>query len=66
MNIYYLPGIINKGRNFAATPAIIKAGFLVTGSFPYDRDICPGEEILSSYITGIPATNTAALNQSNR
>jgi hypothetical protein len=65
MNIYDLPGIINKGRNFASTPANIKAGFLVTGSFPYDKDICPGEEFLSSYVTDIPAptTDTAALNQ---
>jgi len=68
MNIYDLPGIINKIRNFATTPANIKAGFLVTGSFPYDKDICPGKEFLSSYATDIPAptTDTAALNQSNR
>jgi hypothetical protein len=67
MNIYDLPGIINKCRNFAATPANIKAGFLVTGSFPYDKDICPGEEFLFSFVTDIPApaTDTAALNQSN-
>jgi hypothetical protein len=69
MNIYDLPGIINKGRNFEATPANIKAGFLVTGSFPYDKAICPDEEFQSSYVTHLkvpaPATDTAALIQSN-
>jgi len=67
MDIYDLRGIINKGRNFAATPANIKAGFLVTGSFPYDNDICLGEEFQSSFVSDKPAptTVTAALNQSN-
>jgi hypothetical protein len=36
--------------NFTATPANIKAGFLATGIFPYDRDIFVDEEFLFSYV----------------
>jgi hypothetical protein len=36
--------------NFAVTPANIKAGFLATGNFPYNRDIFVDEDFLSSYV----------------
>jgi hypothetical protein len=36
--------------NFTATPANIKAGFLATGIFPYNRDIFVDEEFLFSYV----------------
>jgi hypothetical protein len=36
--------------NFTATPANIKAGFLATGIFPYNRDIFVDEEFLFSYL----------------
>jgi hypothetical protein len=53
--------------NSAATPANIKAGFLATGIFPYNRDVFPDEQFLSSYVTDgpAPATDTAASNYSN-
>jgi hypothetical protein len=52
--------------NSAATPANIKAGFLATGIFPYNRDVFLDEEFLS-YVTDepAPATDTAASNYSN-
>jgi hypothetical protein len=50
MTIYDWPGIINMSLNVTATPANIKAGFLATGIFPYDRDIFVDEEFLSSYV----------------
>ena len=67
MTIYDLPGIVNMSLNSAATPANIKAGFLATGIFPYNRDVFPDEEFLSSYVTDrpAPATGTAASNYSN-
>jgi hypothetical protein len=67
MTIYDLPGIVNMRINSAATPANIKAGFLATGIFPYNRDVFPDEEFLSSYVTDgqAPATDTAASNYSN-
>jgi hypothetical protein len=36
--------------NFTATRANIKARFLATGIFPYNRDIFVDEEFLSSYV----------------
>jgi hypothetical protein len=53
--------------NSAATPANIKAGFQATGIFPYNRNVFPDEEFLSSYVTDGPAaaTGTAASNYSN-
>ena len=39
MAIYDLPGIVKMSLNSAATPANIKAGFLATGIFPYNRCI---------------------------
>jgi hypothetical protein len=36
--------------NSAATPANIKAGFLATGIFPYNRDIFVDEGFLSLYV----------------
>jgi hypothetical protein len=39
MTIYDLPGIVNISVNSIATPANIKAGFLATGIFPYNKDI---------------------------
>jgi hypothetical protein len=67
MTIYDLPGIFNMSLNSAATPANIKAGFLATGIFPYNRDVFPDGEFLSSYVTDgpAPATDTAASNNSN-
>jgi hypothetical protein len=38
MTIYDLSGIVNMSLNSATTPANIKAGFLATGIFPYNRD----------------------------
>jgi hypothetical protein len=35
--------------NFTATPANIKAGYLATGIFPYNRDMFVDEELLFSY-----------------
>jgi hypothetical protein len=46
MTIY----VINMSLNFTATPANIKAGFLATGIFPYNRDTFVHEEILSSHV----------------
>jgi hypothetical protein len=67
VTIYDLPGTVNISLNFTATPANIKAGFLATGIFPYNRDVFPDEEFLSSYVTDgpAPATDTAASNYSN-
>jgi hypothetical protein len=64
---YDLPGIVNMSLNSAAAPANIKVGFLATGIFPYNRDVFPDEEFLSSYVTDrpAPATGTAASNYSN-
>jgi hypothetical protein len=36
--------------NFTATRADTKAGYLATGIFPYNRDICVDEEFLFSYV----------------
>jgi hypothetical protein len=55
MTTYDLPGIVNIPLNSAATPANIKAGFLDTGIFPYNRNIFPNEELLSSYVIAGPA-----------
>lgn len=67
MTIYDLPGVINMSLDSAATPANIKAGFLATGIYPYNRDVFGDEEFLSSYVTDrpAPATDSAALNYSN-
>jgi hypothetical protein len=67
MTIYDSPGIINTSLNFAATPANTKAGLLATGVFPYNRDVFPDEEFLSSCVTDRPATATdpAESNESN-
>jgi hypothetical protein len=64
MTIYDWPGIINMSLNFTATPANIKAGYLATGIFPYNRDIFVDEEFLSSSRPA-PATDTAASRCSN-
>jgi hypothetical protein len=65
MTIYDLTVIVNMSLNSAATPANIKAGFLATGIFPYNRDVFPNEEFLS-YVTDrpTPTTDTAASNYS--
>jgi hypothetical protein len=67
MTIYDGPGIVNMSLNFTATPANIKAGFLASGIFPYNKDVFPDEKFLSSYVTDgpAPATGTAASNYSN-
>jgi hypothetical protein len=44
--------------NFTATPANIKAGFLATGIFPYDRDIFVDEEFMFSYVRQTSSRNT--------
>jgi hypothetical protein len=47
--------------------ANIKAGYLATRIFPYNRDVFPDEEFLSSYVTErtAPLTDTATSNESN-
>jgi hypothetical protein len=41
MIIYDLPGIINTSLYLTATPANIKAGFKITGIYPYNGDVFP-------------------------
>jgi hypothetical protein len=67
MAIYDLPGFINMSLDSAATPANIKAGFLATGIYPYNRDVFGDEELLSSCVTDrlAPATDSATLNYSD-
>jgi hypothetical protein len=67
MTIHDLPGLTNTFLNFAATPVNIKARYLATGIFPYNTDVFPDEEFLSSYVTDrrAPATDPAAPNESN-
>jgi hypothetical protein len=64
MTIYDWPVINNMSVNFTATPANIKAGFVATGIFPYNRNIFVDEEFLSSSRPA-PATDTAASSCSN-
>jgi hypothetical protein len=58
---------LSTSLSSAATPANIKTGFLATGIFPYNRDIFPNEEFLSSYVIErpAPAADTAASNYSH-
>lgn len=67
MAIHDVPSIINRRLNFAAASADIKAGFLVTLIFPYNRPFFPDVEFLSSDVADrpAPATDAAALNESN-
>jgi hypothetical protein len=51
--------------NFTATPANVKAGYLATGIFPYNRNIFVDEEFLFSYDRPASATDTAASSCSN-
>jgi hypothetical protein len=63
MTIYDLPGM---SLDFAATSANIKAGYLATGIFSYNRDVFPDEEFPFSYITDrtAPATDIAIAKES--
>jgi len=67
MAIYDVPSIINRRLNFAAASTDIKAGFLVTVNFSYNRPFFPDAEFLSSDEADrpAPATDAAALNESN-
>lgn len=56
MTIYDVPGIINQTIHLAASPANIKAGFQVSGIFPYNKNIFPPEEFMPSYSTDRPIT----------
>ena len=67
MAIHDVPSIINRRLNFAAAYADIKAGFLVTVMFPYNRPFFRDVEFLSSDVPDrtAPATDAAALHESN-
>jgi hypothetical protein len=58
---------INRCLNFAADGTYVKAGFLVTLLFPYNRPVFPDVEFLSSDVTDRPvaATGAAAVDESN-
>jgi hypothetical protein len=59
--------VVNISLNIAGTAADIKAGFLVTGIFPYNRDAFPDEESLQFYVRNRPAPlkNTEAPDVNN-
>jgi hypothetical protein len=63
MTICDLPGVINTSLHLATTPNI-KAGFKVSGIYPYNRHVLTEEKRLPSYVTDTPTppTNTAASN----
>jgi hypothetical protein len=67
MAIHDVPIIINGRFNFAAASADLKAGFMVTVIFSYNRPFFPDVEFLSSDVADrpTPATDAAALNESN-
>jgi len=67
MAIHDVPSIINRRLNFAPASTDIKAGFLVTVHFSYNRPFFPDAEFLSSDVADrpAPATDVKALNESN-
>ncbi|KAJ3666230.1 hypothetical protein Zmor_001683 [Zophobas morio] len=54
MTIYDIPEIVNSCLPLAASPANIKAGFAVTGIFPYNAHVFQDEEYMPGYVTDRP------------
>lgn len=51
MTIYDVPGIVSSCLDYAASPANIKAGFQVTGIWPYNENIFLANEFLPAFAT---------------
>ena len=51
MTIYDIPSIVNTSLHLAASPGHIKAGFQVSGIYPFNWDIFHDEEFMGAYVT---------------
>jgi len=51
MKIYDISEVLGIAFPLAFTPANITSGFRVSGIFPFNRDIFPDSEFLSSFVT---------------
>ena len=51
LTIYDISGIVNLSLHLATSPGNIKAGFRVSGIYPFDRDIFHDEEFTGAYVT---------------
>jgi hypothetical protein len=61
MTIYDIPSIASQSLPNALTPKNMKSGFLVTGIWPFNRDIFTDENFLSSVVTDRPLQDTQNL-----
>lgn len=62
MTIYDIPGIVNTILHLAASPANIKAGFQVSGIYPYNQRIF--EDFMPGFATDRPDPNLETKNES--
>jgi hypothetical protein len=51
MTIHDIPGIVNSSLHLAASPGNNNACFLVSGIYPFNRDIFHDEEFKEAYVT---------------
>jgi hypothetical protein len=59
VTFYDIPGIVNSSLDLAASPGI-KAGFQVSGIYPFNRDIFHDEECMGAYVTDRSTSPVAA------
>jgi hypothetical protein len=61
MAIYNIPSIVSQSLPNVLTPKNIKSEFLVTGIWPFNRDIFTDEDFLPSDVTDRPLQDTQNL-----
>jgi hypothetical protein len=49
---YDIPGTVNSSLHLAPSPGNIKAGFQVSGIYPFNTDTSHDEEFMGAYVTG--------------
>jgi hypothetical protein len=65
MTIYDIPSIAIQSPTNALTPKNIKSGFLVTGIWPFKRDIFTAEDFLPFAVTDRPLQDTQNLTRTS-
>jgi hypothetical protein len=65
ITIYDIPSIVSKLLPISLTPKNIKSGFLVTGVWPFNRDIFTDENFLPSAVTDRPLQDTENLTRTS-
>jgi hypothetical protein len=65
MTIYDIASIVKQSLPNALTPKNIKSGFLVTGTWPFNRDIFAADDFLPYAVTVRPLQDSQNLTRSS-